>query len=439
MRFLAPLALGLAAAATTNPVLFVHVGKTCGGSAVAYLRRAVNVTEVHLRPVKREEVERASHIIVSVRDPTERVVSAFEWHRPGGDRTYGRCFHRKRDVERYGNSCADDELYKCAATADAFADLVASRNTTDRCARVAKAFLAPDAGARLLGEPLHFARLSHINRGFAFYLGEDTLKGRRVWVVEASACERDSRAFLAGLSLHQGPHVPDGAPPGPPRAVLPPPGRHHGRARARVPHAPSPSEACGELRPRRAAARAGLGLRAARLSEARPEEWENSVVRARVRSKKSGHRGCPRPGALLVRAYSLDLEALEREVERSARRDAPGREAGRAVAPLVRRNQLPRLADLHAEAALVPALDDAADAGLVREGLLARVLRGPELLARFLDDARRVDGRRRALGDLLARAGRDGAHRRAVAAGGRRHLGHRDLRGRRVGGARAAR
>ena len=165
LGFLAPLALGLAAAATTDPVLFVHVGKTCGGSAVAYLRRAVNVTEVHLRPVKREEVERASHIIVSVRDPTERVVSAFEWHRPGGDRTYGRCFHRKRDVERYGNSCADDELYKCAATADAFADLVASRNSTDRCARVAKAFLAPDAGTKLLGEPLHFVRLGvEINR-----------------------------------------------------------------------------------------------------------------------------------------------------------------------------------------------------------------------------------------------------------------------------------
>ena len=179
MRLL--LALGLAAAAS-NQVLFVHVGKTCGGSAVAFLRRAVNVTEVHLRPVKREEVEGASHIIVSVRDPTERVVSAFEWHRPGGDRTIGRCYHRKKDVERYGNSCADDELYKCAATADAFADLVASRNSTDRCARVAKAFLAPDAGTKLLGEPLHFARLSHINRGFGFYLGEQTLdrlQGRR--------------------------------------------------------------------------------------------------------------------------------------------------------------------------------------------------------------------------------------------------------------------
>ena len=365
MRFLAPLALGLAAAATTDPVLFVHVGKTCGGSAVAYLRRAVNVTEVHLRPVKREEVERASHIIVSVRDPTERVVSAFEWHRPGGDRTYGRCFHRKRDVERYGNSCADDELYKCAATADAFADLVASRNSTDRCARVAKAFLAPDAGAKLLGAPvcagINLSRrvLHAIDATPARWRGgglapfdsvimavpsrrKDFVKNYQAhpthWLIlpTGALTLREALPHQPGLHLLSGekharpargqtrlgrrgvgvrarlalvpggalvtprPHVPDVAPPGPARAVLPPPGRHHGRARARVPRAPIPSEACGELRPRRAAARAGLGLRAARFSEAcrpnnlgeqrragpRPEqeEWSSlrTVVSARV-------------------------------------------------------------------------------------------------------------------------------------------------------------
>jgi hypothetical protein len=293
MRLLAPLALGLAAAATTNPVLFVHVGKTCGGSAVAYLRRAVNVTEVHLRPVKREEVERASHIIVSVRDPTERVVSAFEWHRPGGDRTYGRCFHRKRDVERYGNSCADDELYKCAATADAFADLVASRNATDRCARVAKAFLAPDAGARLLGEPLHFARLSHINRGFAFYLGEqalDRLKGKRVWVVEASACERDSRAFLAGLSLDQGGTFPTAHRQGPHalsyrrRAAIMDALAHEYRALQSLAKRAENYDLDARRRaPAWAFAQRVLVRRVDRTT------WENSVVRARVRSKKSGH------------------------------------------------------------------------------------------------------------------------------------------------------
>ena len=304
MRFLAPLALGLAAAATTNQVLFVHVGKTCGGSAVAYLRRAVNVTEVHLRPVKREEVERASHIIVSVRDPTERVVSAFEWHRPGGDRTIGRCFHRKKDVERYGNSCADDELYKCAATADAFADLVASRNSTDRCARVAKAFLAPDAGAKLLGEPLHFARLSHINRGFAFYLGEQTLdrlQGRRrsrsrptlkppVWVVEASACERDARAFLAGLSLDQGRKFPTAHRQGPHalsyrrRAAIMDALAHEYRAlQALAARAENYALDARRRAPAWAFAQRVLVRRVDRNT------WENSVVRARVRSKKGGH------------------------------------------------------------------------------------------------------------------------------------------------------
>ena len=304
MRFLAPLALGLAAAATTNQVLFVHVGKTCGGSAVAYLRRAVNVSEVHLRPVKREEVEGASHIIVSVRDPTERVVSAFEWHRPGGDRTIGRCYHRKKDVERYGNSCADDELYKCAATADAFADLVASRNSTDRCARVAKAFLAPDAGARLLGEPLHFARLSHINRGFGFYLGEQTLdrlQGRRrsrsrptlkppVWVVEASACERDSRAFLAGLSLDQGRTFPTAHRQGPHalsyrrRAAIMDALAHEYRTlQALAARAENYALDARRRAPAWAFAQRTLVRRVDQAT------WENSVVRARVRSKKGGH------------------------------------------------------------------------------------------------------------------------------------------------------
>ena len=138
------------------------------------------------------------------------------------------------------------------------------------------------------------ARLSHISRGFAFYLGEDTLdrlEGKRVWVVEASACERDSRSFLAGLSLHQGGTFPTSHRQGPHalsyrrRAAIMDALAHEYRALQ------ASREARGELRPRRAAARAGLGLRAARFSEARPERtWENSVVRARVRSKKGGHQ-----------------------------------------------------------------------------------------------------------------------------------------------------
>ena len=150
------LRVALLAAAAATDVVFVHVGKTCGGSAISFLRRSTNVTEVHLRPVDLVDVADASQIVVSVRDPVQRVLSAFDWHRPGNNRTFGRCVHRKRNDD--GGVCADAELYKCAATADAFADLVLLRNGTDRCALLAKAFLSSDAGAKLLGAPLRFAR-----------------------------------------------------------------------------------------------------------------------------------------------------------------------------------------------------------------------------------------------------------------------------------------
>jgi len=190
----------LLAAAAAADVVFVHVGKTCGGSAISFLRRGANVTEVHLRPVDLVDVADAAQIVVSVRDPVQRVLSAFDWHRPQNNRTFGRCVDD-------GGVCADAELYACAATADAFADLVLSHNGTDRCALLAKAFLAADAGAKLLGAPLRFARLSHINRGAAYYLGTHLLewmRKKRVWVINSDTCEADARAFLEKRHLKAG-------------------------------------------------------------------------------------------------------------------------------------------------------------------------------------------------------------------------------------------
>mmetsp|Transcript_62967 Transcript_62967/g.172616 ORF Transcript_62967/g.172616 Transcript_62967/m.172616 type:complete len:289 (-) Transcript_62967:389-1255(-) len=91
-------------------------------------------------------------------------------------------------------------------------------------------------------------------------------------------------------------------------------------------------------------------------------------------------------------ARLLDLEALEREEEGAARWDAPGREPVGTVA-LVRRDlKQPHLADLHAEASLVPASNHATDTSLIRERLLPRVLGRPELLVGLLHHACRVDG-----------------------------------------------
>ena len=79
----------------------------------------------------------------------------------------------------------------------------------------------------------------------------------------------------------------------------------------------------------------------------------------------AGYGRAPRPRSLYIKTDRkppvrlLDLEALEREEEGAARRNTPSREPLGAVA-LVRRNlEQSHLADLHAEAALVPASNHA--------------------------------------------------------------------------------
>ena len=72
-----------AAAATASDVLFVHVGKTCGGTIAAELRKNhVAYHEVHLDKVDGEKLAKYKRVIVSARDPVDRVVSAFNWRSP---------------------------------------------------------------------------------------------------------------------------------------------------------------------------------------------------------------------------------------------------------------------------------------------------------------------------------------------------------------------
>ena len=73
----------LCAAATASDVLFVHVGKTCGGTIAAELRKnRVAYHEVHLDKVDGETLAKYKRVIVSARDPVDRVVSAFNWRSP---------------------------------------------------------------------------------------------------------------------------------------------------------------------------------------------------------------------------------------------------------------------------------------------------------------------------------------------------------------------
>ena len=115
-----------AAAATASDVLFVHVGKTCGGTIADELRlNHVPYDEVHLRKLDTEKLAQYKHIIVSARDPVDRVVSAFNWRSPHACRERkGECTP-PRAVEKYDG---ERGLYNCFPDVQHFVDAVTARS-----------------------------------------------------------------------------------------------------------------------------------------------------------------------------------------------------------------------------------------------------------------------------------------------------------------------
>jgi hypothetical protein len=71
-------------------IVLIHVGKAGGDSVNALLRahcarsRCDLPTQVHLRRATPADVANASAVVVTLRDPVERAVSAFNWRHPRG-------------------------------------------------------------------------------------------------------------------------------------------------------------------------------------------------------------------------------------------------------------------------------------------------------------------------------------------------------------------
>ena len=116
----------LCAAATASDVLFVHVGKTCGGTIAAELRKnRVPYHEVHLDKVDRETLAQYKRVIVSARDPVDRVISAFNWRSPHACRQWkGQCTP-PRAVEKFDG---ERGLYNCFPDVQHFVDAVTERS-----------------------------------------------------------------------------------------------------------------------------------------------------------------------------------------------------------------------------------------------------------------------------------------------------------------------
>ena len=116
----------LCAAATASDVVFVHVGKTCGGTIAAELRKnRVAYHEVHLDKVDGETLAKYKRVIVSARDPVDRVVSAFNWRSPHACRQRkGQCTP-PRAVEKFDG---ERGFYNCFPDVQHFVDAVTERS-----------------------------------------------------------------------------------------------------------------------------------------------------------------------------------------------------------------------------------------------------------------------------------------------------------------------
>jgi len=226
-----------------HEVIAVHVGKTCGGSVINYMRNRMPVSEIHLRPVLPDDLKTAPLVVVVVRDPVDRVISAFNWDSPWG----GRPKQAKNRLPSSKARSAYVDIYDCFATAGKFADAVgafAARSKDEKrkqtkkrsCEWLATAFLKQDNG-QALGAPIvdlnratafhdakELARVhkgcpdaphcpvfschGHLSRGASWYLSNgktrDALKKKKFWMVHTANCANDTIDAIEWLSLHGG-------------------------------------------------------------------------------------------------------------------------------------------------------------------------------------------------------------------------------------------
>ena len=137
--------------------------------------------QVHLRQPSPSVLAAFDKVIVTARDPIDRLISAFNWRHPG---------HNSGSL-RYGED--EGKLYRCFPDVQAFARAVTHHHmpsdVSPACYLLAKAFLTNAA----------HSDTSHIGRGLAYYLGpvlHDLLEKKSVFVIRSEACDRDSEAAV---------------------------------------------------------------------------------------------------------------------------------------------------------------------------------------------------------------------------------------------------
>lgn len=170
-------------------IAFIHVGKTAGEAVGRFLRaQHVQFNSVHTRRVSQRTLRRAERVIISDRDPVERVISAFKWrHLDGGG-----------PVNRFPQHAAFERaLFGCFPSATSFAQ--SFLNGTGECARLANEAIRPSHST-------HWNAPFHIAMGLTFYLERvlDILLTKPIFVTHLDArlpCELASLGTFLGVNI----------------------------------------------------------------------------------------------------------------------------------------------------------------------------------------------------------------------------------------------
>lgn len=111
-------------------ILLVHIGKTAGGTVSKALSVVgIKSRQLHLHALDSIMIEEYDVLIICLRDPVARVISAFNWRNP-----------RYQNLTQHYNmkQCgvgSHSKLYSCCGTVDQYAHLLAD---TSECGAIAR-------------------------------------------------------------------------------------------------------------------------------------------------------------------------------------------------------------------------------------------------------------------------------------------------------------
>jgi hypothetical protein len=147
-------------------ILLVHVGKTCG-SSVSKVLDAMNIsyTHLHIYPLDDRMIEQFDYIFITVRDPFNRSVSAYNFHNP----KYAIIANSQQNEPDLAG-----HFYGCFPTISDYGNHLYANSTCGKYARYG---------------------LGHLRLGICSYVGgvmNSLMKHRqKVFVIDTETCELD--------------------------------------------------------------------------------------------------------------------------------------------------------------------------------------------------------------------------------------------------------